>query len=828
LVLLRLISWPYARKHALRSLLNLAGIALGVAVWVGIHAANRSVFQAFQQSVDHIAGATQLQVLAGRAGFDETVLERVQAAPEVRVAAPILETIVDTGLRGQGSLLLLGVDLTGDQSLRRYQIEGADTDAIDDPLVFLAQPDSLLVTRQFAARNGLGRNSRLSLATMAGPRTFTVRGLLEPGGLARAYGGNVAVMDLYAAQAILGRGRTIDRIDVALREDVAIDAGRAALERLLGPGFQVETPAARGRQLDSLLRVYAITVNICSLFALFIGMFIIYNSFAVAVAERRSEIGILRALGATQGQIRRLFVAESAAAGLAGSALGIAAGLAMARGMARYIAAVLEGMYGVAEQVERVAAEPGLIAAALGAGTLTSMAAALLPAQSAARVDPTQALQKGKFQILSAGEHRVRRVAGAALGVTSALCLAWGQSAAAFYAGYLGAIVAALFFTPTLAMGLARLLRPLLQLVRPVEGALAADSLLQAPRRTSATVAALMLSLALALGMAGIARGAHASIIQWLQTTLDPDLFVTTSRTLTTAAFRFPATMAEGLWKIEGIARVQAVRSARIRLHDQLVLLSAVDGIEGGRGFVVSENFAALYGARVGENLEVATPRGPLRLPVRRLIRDYQNQQGTIVVDRRLYQEYWSDDTANVFRIYLRPGAEGEAVRRSIVERFGAERRLFVLTNGEVRSYIERVADQWFRVSYVQIAVAVLVALLGIINTLTVSITDRRRELGVLQAVGGRRGQIRGTIRLEAVAIGAIGLVLGLALGALNLYYSLEMVRRDIAGMRFDYLYPAGTALGLAPVILGAALVASLWPAEQALRGRLAEALEYE
>jgi putative ABC transport system permease protein len=827
LVLLRLISWPYARKHLLRSLLNIAGIALGVAVWVGIHAANQSVFYAFQQTVNHVAGATQLQILSGRAGFDETVLERVQAAPEVRVAAPVIETIVDTGLAGQGSLLLLGVDMTGDRSLRRYEIEGADADTIDDPLVFLAQPDSLLVTREFAARHHLGLNSRLPLQTMAGPRQFTVRGLLRPGGLAQAYGGNVAVMDLYAAQAVLGRNRTIDRIDVALVEGASLDQGRAALEGLLGPGFQVEPPAARGRQLDAVLRVYSITVNICSLFALVIGMFIIYNSFAVAVAERRYEIGILRALGATQAQVRALFLGESALAGLAGSVLGAATGIGIAQVVSGYIMVVLEGMFGVAEQVQEVAARPWLIAAAVAAGTVTSITAALAPARAAARVDPTQALQKGKFQLFSTREHRLRRAAAVGLAATSALCLLLGRSTLLFYAGYIGSILAALLLTPVLAMGLARLLRPLLRALWPVEGALAVDSLLQSPRRTSATVAALMISIALTLGMAGIARGAHASIIEWLRTTLDPDLFVTTSRTLTTAAFRFPASMAGELRRLEGIARVQGVRSMRIRLGDKLVLLSAVDQALAG-GLRVSENFAALYGVRVGDFLEVPTPRGVLRRPIAGLIRDYQNQQGTIVLDRQLYQEHWNDDTVNVFRIYLQPGASAERVSAAIVTTFGGGRRLFVLTNAEVRGYVERVTDQWFQVTYVQTAVAVLVALLGIITTLTVSITDRRRELGVLQAVGGLRSQIRGTIRMEAVAIGVIGLVLGLALGALNLYYSLEMVRRDIAGMAFDYHYPVGTALLLIPVILAAAFLASLAPAESALRGSLSKALEYE
>jgi putative ABC transport system permease protein len=128
----------------------------------------------------------------------------------------------------------------------------------------------------------------------------------------------------------------------------------------------------------------------------------------------------------------------------------------------------------------------------------------------------------------------------------------------------------------------------------------------------------------------------------------------------------------------------------------------------------------------------------------------------------------------------------------------------------------------------VQIAVAVLVAILGIVNTLTVSITDRRRELGVLRAVGGLHGQIRRTIWMEALSIGTLGLVLGFALGAVNLYYILQMVHRDIAGMRLDYVFPAAVVLMLVPTILTAAFVAAIWPAESAVRGSLVEALEYE
>ena len=206
----------------------------------------------------------------------------------------------------------------------------------------------------------------------------------------------------------------------------------------------------------------------------------------------------------------------------------------------------------------------------------------------------------------------------------------------------------------------------------------------------------------------------------------------------------------------------------------------------------------------------------------------FSDQQGTIFMDRTLFTKYWNDDSVNVFRVYLNPGAAVPDVRQRILENYAGQRQVFVLTNQELKRYILKVTDQWFGLTSVQIAVAVLVAILGIVNTLTVSITDRRRELGVLRAVGGLRGQIRRTIWLEALSIGVLGLALGFALGAVNLYYILQIVQHDIAGMRLGYAFPFGTVLALVPTILGAALIAAIWPAESAVRGSLVEALEYE
>jgi putative ABC transport system permease protein len=850
MILFRLISWPYFRKHVLRTMLTTAGIVLGVAVFVGMHTANQSVLFAFSQTVDRIAGKTELQVTAGETGFDESVLDRVQASPAVRVAVPVIEAVVDTKLKGQGSLLILGIDMTGDRSLRDYDLESGDDAVIDDPLVFLAQPDSLMVSREFADRNGLAAGSRVTLGTVEGDKAFVVRGIMKSSALTSAFGGNLAIMDIYAAQKMFGRGRTFDRVDLAVREGHTLAEAQADLRARLGPGFDIDPPSGRGQQFEAMLAAYSMMVGISSLFALFIGMFIIYNSFAIAVTQRRSEIGILRALGATRRQIRWLFLGESAITGLVGSIGGVVFGVLIAHAIAASIGTLISDVYGVAQRADEVATSSGLLALALVVGVVTSVIAAAIPARSAASVDPVQALQKGKYQVLSLGESRARAIAAAVLGAVSIVCLTVASSRPVFYTGYFLAIVAALLLSPLLSLALARLLRPLLKAVRPVEGALAADSLIQAPRRTSASVAALMLSLALVVAFAGMARASYDSIIDWMDTALNPDLFVLPSQNVVIRTIRFPAEMAPEIAAIPGVERVQMVRNGRITFRKTPVMVVAVEvrslaetarrepvagnademyrKTAAGEGLMVSDNLAQLNDLALGEMLEVATPSGMLRLPIVGIVVDYSDQQGTILMDRTVFVKYWKDDSVNAFRVYLRPGAAVPDVRRRILERYAGQRQVFVLTNHELKGYILRITDQWFGLTSVQIAVAVLVAILGIVNTLTVSITDRRRELGVLQAVGGLHGQIRRTIWIEALSIGVLGLALGYALGAINLYYILQIVHHDIAGMRLDYTFPTTTVLGLVPAILGAAFVAAIWPAESAVRGSLVEALEYE
>ena len=850
MMLLRLLSWPYLRRHLLRWTLTLAGIVLGVAVFVAMHTANRSIFNAFDRTVDQIAGSTQLQVSSGEFGFDESVLERVQAVPEVGIAVPVIEATVETKIPGQGNILILGSDMTGDRNLRDYELKDADDAIIDDPLVFLAQPDSLMITKEFAERNKLAVNSTIPLVTIDGEKQFTIRGIMNSAGMAQAFGGNLAVMDIYAAQQVLGRGRRFDRIDLRAKEGVTIDQCQAALKAALGPGFEVDPPAARGRQFEALLQSYSTAMSISSLFALVVGMFIIYNSFSIAVTQRRSEIGILRALGATQGQIQRLFFLESAIAGFVGSAIGAVVGIGMASLIATSMSGIVEQTAGVAQRVSEVAIDPGLIAAGMAIGIITSIFAAWIPARSAARVDPVQALQKGKYQALSAGENRRRRWMALGAFVMSLGCLFLSSSKAIFYTGCILMNVTGLLLAPALTLLLSKVLRPILKIILPAEGTLAADSLVQSPRRTSATVSALMLSLAMVVSFGGFAHSFYTSVGEWMDNALNPDFFVSPSANLVTRSISFPGGVSSLIEAVPGVDQVQLVRNARVMYQNIPVMVLAIEtekagktvhrvpvaGVYGemnrltaeGRGMIISDSFAQIHNIRMGAVVELPSPSGLLALPVVGIVRDYSDMQGSLFIDRSVYTKWWKDDTANVARVYVKKGEDVAAVRQRVIGALAGRQRLLVLTNREVRAFIVQLIDQWFSLTYNQIAVAILVAVLGIVNTLTVSITDRRRELGVMQAVGGLRNQIRRTIWIEALSIGIIGLVLGTGLGAIDLSYSLGIVKRDLGGIDLDYIFPTAFMMFMIPTILGAAFIAAIGPAESAVRGTLVEALEYE
>jgi putative ABC transport system permease protein len=854
--LLRRISIPEIRKHLLRNVLTLLGVVLGVAIFTAIRSANSSLQGSLRDTIDQVAGKAVLQVTAGQAGLPEETVDQVRAISGIKAAVPIIEAVVRTADASQGNILVLGVDMAGDRSMRDYRVEG-DEDAVSDPLVFLAQPDSIIVSKDFASRNGLEEDSRIRMITAAGTKTFTVRGIMSPQGMAKAFGGNMGVMDIYAAQFVFGRGRKFDRIDIALQEGFRIDDMVPRIEAGLGAGYKVEPPLRRGKQTESLMEAYTRALFMSSVIALTIGLFLIFNAFSISVTQRRNQIGILRALGVTRAQIQNVFVAEGLVLGIAGSTAGIGLGLLLGRGMMVFMARIVEQTYGIQVHVDRLHIDTFWTAISFALGVAASVGGALLPARAAGRVDPALALQKGKHQVLFIGESRRRRQVGAVLLLLSiAAALSPWSFGGRMNSIQVQLVIFVVMFTslalivPAFSHVLALLLRRPMGRLFGVPGLLAADSLVQAPRRTSATVSALMFSLCFVLIMGTFNGSVKASLLRWVDLAINPDLFVSASDSLVARVFQFPASMGAEIAKVPGVRQVDSVRIITLDYNGRAPLLISIEleqylrrcnvmleqgrvqdlvpGMVGKRGVLVSNNFAHIYNVARGSRIQLDTPTGRQEFEVVGVQVDYTSDNGSILLDREVYKQYWNDDRVDTFDLMLEKGRDPDVVRREIQQRFAGTHNLFVLTNRDMRSELMRITDQFLSLQYVQLVVAVVVALLGIVNSLVVSISERRREIGILRGLGGERAQVRTAVLLEAICIGLVAVVLGIASGAIMGYFSVGAFGAAFNGWVFPYRFPVEFALGLIPGVLAISLAAAWYPSVLALKTPIVEALAYE
>ena len=849
--LLRGVTWPYFKKHWVITALTLAGVSLGVGVYIAIELSSASLRMSLRRTVDKIAGSAQLEVASGEAGVPEETLEKVRAVSGVLAAQPVVEAVVKPEGPAEQSLMVLGVDFLGDRSMRDWDFGGDDV--LDDPLVFLAQPDSICLTRELAERKGLALEDTIRLETGHGWKPFTVRGLIEPEGPATAFGGNIALMDLYAAQHVFARGRLFDRIDVKLEPAIPIEEGASRLRAALGPGYSVEPPARRGAEMEMLIMNFGRTLTLGSWQTMFIAVFLIFNVFAVAATRRRREIGILRSLGVPRGTVLRLFLVEGALIGTIGVVLGIGAGLLLARITTRLIARLTEVAYGLTHSEASVVVDTDVLVVGAVLGLVSAIAAAFFPALSAARLRPVDALSKGGFQRVSTGSARLRLVSGLVLAAFAAASVAT-IAQRSFQGSVIGMLLingAALLLAPSLIGPLVRLLRPAMERVFGVEGRIATDTLLQAPRRTSATVLALMLSLGFVLTLAGLAHSFRVSYTTWMNGVINADFYVTASDRFFSKAYRLPVECSAIVARIPGVRWVEEFRGIHFEYEGRRPFLATlplaltyrrlempivegtrdelVSRVPKGEGLAVSDNFARLFGKTIGSPVTLDTPTGELTLPVIAIVLDYSSDQGTIWMDRSVYVARWKDEGIDTLDILTEPGADRNRIAEEVRTRLsGTTDRLFIMTATEMKQTIHDLLDQFFALSYIQLVISLLVAVLGITNTLVISVAERRRELGILKSLGTERRQVFALIVLEALGIAIVGSLVGYGLGSYLIHYAADSISTTGTGWTLPYAFPWGLAAGLAPMLVAVTVLAAVYPARLALSVSPAEALEFE
>ncbi len=849
---LGMISLKEWRVHRLRVALTTLGIALGVAVFFAVRTANASLFNSLQETVEKMAGKATLEVTAGESGFPEHVLDTVRATPGVKVAEPIIEVIAQTLFAGEGNLLVLGVDTTGDQALRDYEFDRSQTE-VADPLVYLAQPNSLMVSRAFAERHLLKIGDSFDLFTSQGKQSFTVQGLFKPIGIGEIFGGNIAVMDVYSAQVVFNRGRNFDRIDLMNSPDVPVDTLQLRISAQLPSGVLVERPEARGQALDNTVTAMRIGMLTTSFVALLVGVYIIFNSFTIAVNQRWKQIGVLRAAGVERRNIRRMFLLEALIMGVLGSAIGIVGGYYLAAAAAKLMGTIAASVYGLVSSPGRSPVRADLCLDSVALGVAASLVGAWFPSRAASQLDPAMSLHNIETRAREGVMGRGRVGTGILLILAGLLLVLWSSPRYGTSIQFLYASVTLIGLTlvlPKIVQWSARALRPAMNYLGGSEGALAVDSMIQSPRRTSATVGALMVGLMFVFSTGAYIQSYRRIIDRWTTQMINSDLVVSASALLRSPSNHFSEDLGRSIATLSGVRHVENVRFTAVPFRGDSVaviandmngfLARARDAIEdgdtrtlqrelpSGQGFIVSRNFANRWGFHAGDEVQLEAPSGPLARPILGIVDDYRSEKGTVFMDRALYKQYWNDSAVDYLDIDLQPDTDPAVVKQQIEKLTTGSLHAFVYTNAEFRAWISGLVDQFFALNYMQLVVAVLIAVLGIVNTLIISVSDRRREIGIIRAIGGLRSQIRKLVLLEALAISLVGVFIGALAGALNTLFMSHTVSIILAGYSIPFNVPWNLILMSLPVVAAASLLAGWLPARTASRMEVIEAIGYE
>jgi putative ABC transport system permease protein len=858
--LLRFISLKHFRLRKGQTIMAIAGICLGVAAIVSIGVVNRSVLYSFEDSFTQITGKAKLQVSGAQTGFPEELIEKVQEVPGVEYAVPVIET---DGLLVAGkerSIMILGVDVLIDSQVRDYSLTGDSSD-IPDPLLFLAKHDSILVTKAMAEREGFSIDQKIEVQTVEGIKTFRIRGILNPEGPAKAMGGNLAVMDLYAAQMAFGKNGRIDRIDISIREGYDLDAVRKAIAAALPQGYMVDTPAGRTRQVETMLSKFQNGFNLFSYLAIFVGMYLIYNAVSISVVHRRKEIGILRALGSTQKEVVTLFLGETIVLALVGSLLGVGLGLLLANMLVESFGTVISETY-VRTSVNGLHVNWYYPTIGISAGIIASLVAALFPARASSRVSPVSAIRSVPFAEEGFFTTRRLNLAGAVCLVLAILILAVyniiGDSPLTkntlflFVAQFL-IIIGVSLFTPVFLRGFVSLFNRVFSSSFGVSGRLAGLNLRKNLTRNAVAVAAVFFGISVFVGSAGFVHSVKESSIRWLDSVVRADILVTSGRPTTSAnsqTIPMPVEMEQALEKVPGVLSADPWRRVSMTYKDRTVIISSVDivkrAVYGSYVFVqgnkhdilqrmpnkdvvvISEPFAAIFKVKTGDTLFLPTPSGPVPFLVAGVVVDYMSDNGTIGMDLHTYQRHWGDRLVNSFSVRIKPGAKVADVRSEIQKRFGSDRKLFVLPAQEFKNEIRQVLDRMFVFNYTLNIITLTIACLGIIVTLFASILERTREIATLRSIGMLRRQISSVVVLESILMGVAGGSLGSFVGIVGGWINLEGFFTANYGSAAQFFIPYWAVFWA--LILSASLsaLAGMIPARKAANTNIVEALSYD
>jgi putative ABC transport system permease protein len=829
------------RAHALRLLATSLAVVVGVAFVTGTLVLSDTLRATFLRLFDQTTRGVDLVVQGPEDQADPLTGQRPPVPAALVPAVEAVDGVAAVVPEVQGfAQLVLDGEAAGGFGPPTIGIGAPASDALDTPEVregrFPTSPDEIAIDAGTAAAEQVAVGDVVGLVTEGPVRDVTVVGTVGYGDLDNLAGATLVVLDTATAVGLYGRdGYTV--LNVLAAEDADLDRVRRALTAVAGEDLEVSTrqqavdQAAAG--IGEGLSFFTTALLVFAGVALFVGAFLIANTFSIVVAQRTRELALLRAVGATRRQVMASVLGEALVTGAVGALGGFGLGIGLATGLYALLDA-----FGISLPEGDLVVTGGTFAVSAALGVLLTTASAVVPAARATRVAPVAALQAVAAPP-PPGSGRVRYGAGALVAVLGvggmAVALAGeagiGPVGGAAVVTLLGASLLAPLVTRPL---LAALGRPV-SATRGIRGQLATENALRNPRRTAATASALMIGLSLVSFIAIMGASFTRSVEATLERTFAADLQISPAGFI--PGLGDPGDqLAVDLAAVEGVDVVAVQRFAAGHIGeeeafvaafepDQVAQVLTVEVVEGGdggllaTGLAASDDVAERLDLSVGDELvlEVAGTEVPLVLGA--------------VYEATPLVSGWVADVARVpghpafggILVELADGADAAAVRARVEALLAPHPTLELRDTTEVREEIGGQVDQLLGLVTALLGLSVLVALFGIVNTLGLSVVERTRELGLLRAVGASRSQVRSMIRWESVLIALLGAVFGVVLGVLFAAVVVAALAEAV-GMELDVpggqLVAGVLAAGLAGVL------AAVLPARRASRVDVLRALE--
>jgi putative ABC transport system permease protein len=851
MVIRALVLRPMLRE-TLRTLLTICGIAVGVAVVVAIALSNQSALRAFRESVDAVSGRANYQI-ASNAPLDETLLLKLQPLWRRGVRfAPVID-VEGVVQPSQIPIRLLAVDLLSDIHFRDYRYAEILSGGQPPTAVVyldLFRDDSIILPLSFAQEHQLRLGSPITLNILGHEATMIVRGLLEARGPATAFNGSIGIADIATAQKRFGMLGTVTRVDLLVPDDSVLPE----IRRVLPQGARLERPSRRNERVEKMLRAFRVNLFALAGVALLVGMFLVYNTVLISILRRRKDVGILKTLGVSPRQIFVAFLIEGLLFGAIGSVAGIALGDALAFAILRTISQTVNALY-IASRPESIVLTRGIIAAGVLVGMVLSLLSAIQPSIEAAKVRPNFLIQPGLQQRVRVARQRIFAIAAIfAFALAAVACVLPPVNGFAI-GGYIGVLFVVIAFS-LLAPGILTLVT--LLLVKPLRaiygtiGQLASASLPASLRRTAVATAALALATGMMIAVALMVGSFRETVRLWVNQTVSSDLWLRPAKLLSNAdAAVFPPSIGEELKHVPFIEAIDRVRGRDMIYRDSIIAVGSGDFDVAARrgtlpmvtprseeaaleeairrgGVVVSETFAMKFKKRVGDSVALPAANGIEQFPITGIYRDYSNDRGVVVMDRSRYVKAFGDDAINTIIIYLRKGVTPEDARTRLESMFGPKYHAFTVTNREIRTEVMRIFDQTFVITYALLAVAIIVAILGIVNTLTALILERTRELALLRVMGMTIAEVRRMILLESSILALTSTAIGIAMGYVLSWILIYVINKQSFGWTIEFHAPVRTIVISCAITTLAAVVAGVIPSRLAARIDLAAAVKTE